>query len=139
VGVARFDRDHQQAVQLLQQIQGVLIRDRDRARAHHLMEQLFQQTRLHFAEEESALKESGYPDLDSHLAEHERLLAETAGLLKQFNLHTISDLAFPNFVAQWLIEHITGADQTYARWLRRSSPAPARAALAVMLDSPGSR
>jgi hemerythrin len=118
VGIAGFDKDHRQAVRLLNQIHFVLIKDRDRAYAYQLMQQLFQLTRIHFAEEEAALKESGYPYFESHLAEHERLLAETADLLKQFTLHTISDLAFPNFVAQWLIGHITGPDQKYSRWLR---------------------
>ncbi|MBK8792736.1 MAG: hemerythrin family protein [Holophaga sp.] len=119
VGVARFDQDHKRLADLLNRIHAALIQNRDRAQASQLMDELIQETRFHFFQEEAALKAASYPGLEAHAAEHQALLQEAADLHRQFQAGTISGLAFPNFLKNWFTTHIKESDRKYSAWLRR--------------------
>ena len=119
VGIVRFDEDHQRLADLLNQIHGALIQDRDRALASRLMTDLIQETRAHFFQEETALREAAYPELEAHLAEHGLLLQEAVSLFRQFQAGSISGMAFPTFLKNWLIAHIQVSDRKYSACLRR--------------------
>jgi len=119
VGIARFDEDHKHLTDLLNRIHGAVNEERDRNRAAKLMEQLIQEIRSHFHREEVALSEAGYPELESHVAEHHALLMEAKDLLRQFLAGTISGMAFPIFIKNWLIGHMKDSDRKYSACLRR--------------------
>ncbi|MDP2876294.1 MAG: bacteriohemerythrin [Holophaga sp.] len=119
VGIARFDQDHKRLTDILNRIHETLNEDRDRNRAAKLMEHLIQEIRSHFHQEEAALTEASYPDLENHMAEHQQLLEEANSLLRQFLAGTISGMAFPIFIKNWLIGHMKDSDRKYSACLRR--------------------
>lgn len=120
VGISRFDEDHKQLAKLVTRLHAALIERRDRAMAADLMGTVIQETRAHFHREEEAMEGAGYPGLEGHALEHERLLQEAADLLRQFNAGAISALAFPTFIKNWLIGHIRETDRKYAACLRQN-------------------
>ena len=120
VGIARFDEDHRQLAKLLTRLHTALIEKRDRAMAADLMGLVITETRAHFNREELALEEAGYPALEGHIIEHQRLLMEAGDLLRQFNAGAISAMAFPTFIKNWLVVHIRETDRKYAACLRQN-------------------
>jgi len=119
VGLSVFDREHKHLAALVSKVHATLKVDRDRVLAQKLMETLIQETRAHFVHEEKAMAEAGYPDLEAHAELHAALLKEAQDLLRQFLAGTLSSLALPQFLKNWLIPHIQGTDRKYSAALRR--------------------
>lgn len=119
VGVTRLDQEHKRLADLVNEIHTALVLNRGRIQAAKLMEQLIQETRFHFSQEETALKAADYPALEPHMAEHRLLLQEADELLRQFQAGSISGMAFPTFLKNWLIGHIRDSDRKYSATLRR--------------------
>jgi hemerythrin len=119
VGVQLFDQEHKELVLLVSQVHASLVKKRDRVRAQQLMETLIRETRAHFAHEEREMEAAGFPGREVHLAEHAVLLREAQDLLRQFLSGSLSAMALPNFLKNWLIPHIQGSDRKYAGTLRR--------------------
>lgn len=118
-GVSMFDQEHRQLAAMISQVHAALVQERDRAKARQLMERLIHETRAHFVHEETVMAEASVPDLEAHGAEHAALLQEAHDLLRQFHAGSISALALPIFLKNWLIRHIQGTDRKYAPVLRR--------------------
>jgi hemerythrin len=82
----------------------------------------------HFATEERAMWESGYPDLDAHWSLHLSFATELArrkaafrdGLAKGALL-----LELARWMDRWLVDHLLGADAEMARFVRGRAPAVA--------------
>ena len=119
IGVSLFDLEHERLAAIINEVHAVLTVDRDRPAAHLLMEKLIQQTREHFVHEERIMKETQFPDLEAHAAEHDALLNQAKELLRQFHEGRISALAFPAFLKSWLISHIQASDRKYAPAMKR--------------------
>lgn len=120
VGIARFDEDHRQLAKLLTRLHAALVDRRDRTAAAELMGLVIQEARAHFHREEAAMEEAGYPAMEAHIVEHQRLLLEAADLLRQFHAGAISALAFPTFIKNWLVGHIRETDRKYAPCMRQN-------------------
>jgi hemerythrin-like metal-binding protein len=92
----------------------------DRAQVLIDWEELVRFTREHFAREERALSEAGYPLLRVHAAEHQLVLAamkeEHAAVARDGDLQRLLD-----YVAQampaWFAHHVETTDGLAARWL----------------------
>lgn len=119
VGVGEFDHEHKRLAALMSEVHATLQLKHDRALALTLMENLITATRTHFAHEEQTLAEAGYPGLEAHAEEHQELIQQARDLMRQFKGGTISALALPTFLKNWLIPHIQGSDRKYAAHLRR--------------------
>lgn len=123
LGVPSLDEDHRHLATLINQVYFAVVRNHGRSEAFELMDQLLLEARQHFLKEEAALREAGYPVLEAHLAEHERLLQEAASLSRQFHDGRISGISFPAYLKKWLLDHIETSDRPFAAWLRsRSGP-----------------
>lgn len=84
------------------------------------LSELINFTKMHFATEEAYMTEYGYPECDSHRAEHEKLLRELAELEKQYYA---GDALLPFAIAldlkAWALRHISTHDKEMARFLNR--------------------
>lgn len=90
--------------------------------------ELVEAASAHFEYEEEMLEKRGYPRLADHRDEHRLLLDQLAGLAGE--LHngnkSISAETF-EFLCDWLVDHIVGADKDSAAHIRASAPLqPAR-------------
>jgi len=119
VGVAMFDGEHQHLTTLMARIHEAVQGGHDRHLALMLMEQLVQETRIHFAHEEEAMEKAHFPDLEAHVAEHRALIAQAQNLLRQFTIGATSATMFPSFLRDWLIPHMRDYDRKYSVTLRR--------------------
>lgn len=118
LGLPSMDQDHKRLAERMSEVHA-FIGTRDRVQALQALEALVQETRAHFRAEEDALAEAGYPELESHAAEHAALLHQVDDMLRQFKAGTLSALALPALLKPWLIAHIRNSDRKYAVMLKR--------------------
>jgi hemerythrin len=118
------NHDHREEARLLNELAEAIEALRAGRGDHEAVVQrfqvLFDHTREHFAREESAMQESGFPPYPVHKGEHERVLAELAGEGRTFGrtgdaerLWTYVSKAVP----AWFVNHIVTMDLMTARFV----------------------
>jgi hemerythrin-like metal-binding protein len=117
-GVDQFDREHHKIVELI----GVLfscVRDqRESSEMTKAIADLVEYTGYHFDNEEQAMEQAAYPDLDSHKEEHRKLKEQA--LEFQTMGQTVERekvREFYKFLREWLVDHIVGCDKKYGEFL----------------------
>ena len=119
IGVPTFDQEHERLAALIGNVHDALVDRHDRTQAVQFLETLIFETRAHFDHEERSMAEAGYKSLEAHVSEHEALIQDLQGLMRQFKGGNLSALALPAFLKNWLIPHIQHSDRQYAPILKR--------------------
>ena len=118
VKVASCDADHKKMSVLINRLHHAMAVGRGAGMVQSLANELAAYSRRHFAEEESMMARTKYPELASHRQEHQ----EFARRLEQIR----QDLAAGKFVSSvpvaaffngWFTSHITQTDQKYSAHL----------------------
>lgn len=119
VNIKTIDDQHQELVNILNRLfVAVSKREGDRAIAG-ILDALVSYTQTHFALEERLMRQAKYKDLEPHIAEHRKLLAELDQLAKKHMLEE-KPIYFEmlTFLKTWLKEHIQGVDTKYSAALQ---------------------
>ena len=82
--------------------------------------QMYRYTRVHFAHEESLMKRIGYPDLQSHVDQHNKLVAKLNEIAVQIADDTLDLQVWKTFLSGWLMEHIGTTDAKLADYVRKN-------------------
>lgn len=115
VNIKTIDDQHKELVNILNRLfVAVSRREGDKAIAG-ILDALVSYTQTHFALEERLMKQARYAELDAHMEEHRRLLAQMDGLVQK---HLLDDkpiyFEMLAFLKNWLKEHIQGVDTKYS-------------------------
>jgi len=122
LGIQEIDQQHLALAELLNRVAGRL-QETEESRASGevilpLVRRLLEETRQHFKDEESIMREHDYPELVDHHREHVMLLAELQEFIRdieegrrQFDLDSLTALK------HWLINHVIDGDMAFARYL----------------------
>ncbi len=121
VGIAEFDIEHLQLGGLSNLLYDAVQSDNVDSALDKVLDGLILHTRLHFSHEEKFMARWAYPGLARHAEEH-RLLTEA---IKRFrartDLHDVQRNVLAqqvaDFISSWLLDHISGMDSEYARFL----------------------
>ena len=90
-----------------------------------LLDELVAHTNLHFLSEQLAMKLHAYEAYESHLLEHERLLAEVQNLKRGLTEATPTEKqSLIEALRSWLIVHIQTTDKTLAEYLSTRTAQP---------------
>lgn len=113
VGIPSIDEEHQQILDLIQRLKEVRP-GRERGVAHDVLEELRDYAARHFHHEEQFFVSMGFPEAESHIAEHRALIRKVDQMLvdKQ-HLHR-ANLA--QVLNEWLVHHILEVDMEYAEY-----------------------
>lgn len=120
VGVRALDDQHGILMDTMNELRLALVHGSGRDKVSDLLGQLVEFTRMHFSSEERVLEQHGFPGLSAHRAEHRRLLGqieETAHRAQHSEELGMRQLL--NFLRDWYVGHIEGADQQYGPWLNQ--------------------
>ncbi len=115
VGSQVIDSEHKQLFDLIQKFYEGIKDNSPKERLEELILGLVNYTKTHFANEEKYMRSLNYPGIDAHIKLHENFVEQVNGYydrLKSGKL--ILSLEVTNFLKDWLIKHIKGADQQYA-------------------------
>jgi hemerythrin len=121
VNIKTIDNQHLELVNILNRLfVAVAKREGDKVIAG-ILDALISYTQTHFALEERLLRQAQYKDLEAHMEEHKKLLAQLDHLCKK---HLIEEKAIYfemlSFLKTWLKEHIQGVDTKYSAALQQA-------------------
>jgi len=84
VGVPAVDHEHQELIDLVNQLHETLGRGAEVAAVERVFGDLFRAISAHFALEERFMREHGYDQTTQHKADHERLLDELRDIMDDY-------------------------------------------------------
>lgn len=118
-GVAQFDNEHHMIVELIDAL-FTAIRDKNgKDIVVKACKDVVAYTGYHFDNEEKAMQSAGYPELEKHVAEHDRLKAEALKFQEIINANFPEGTSdFYRFLRDWLITHIQDCDKKYGPYLQ---------------------
>src|SRR6266542_6250044 len=76
LGIPTVDRDHQQFFEIINKLQYCVVLGKEQAVVRKSLGELIDYARDHFARQEQALDDVGYPHLPQHQGEHHHFLRE---------------------------------------------------------------
>ena len=123
IGIAEIDAQHKELFALLAMLEENVGKRYTFQAARDALNQLTSYATIHFAIEESLMRIHGYPDLQAHMAEHERFRQQ----LTEFQRHILdADIVakLHEFIDAWLIRHIDVSDRKYVPHLLSSKIDP---------------
>jgi hemerythrin len=123
VGVPEIDGQHQELFRRAERLI-VALRAGDRAEVGPLVSYLTEYVVAHFEAEERLMRATGYPDAESHRAEHARFRAdftEMAGRFEQNGPTALVALTLHNWLSDWLRRHVGSADRDLGRFVQRAA------------------
>ncbi len=118
VGIESIDLQHKNLLGLINSLQTAINYKTGEAFEREALDALVDYTKIHFSFEEGLMEQNGYPELTTHRAEHELMIASVEEVLKQYQQD--QDIAMQNainFLQDWLINHISGTDRQYSSFL----------------------
>jgi len=117
-GNSVIDGQHRQIISLANRTMDAVLGMESAALAR-AMDELLKHIQLHFQEEETLLREIGYPQAEMHGAVHQALLARVTGYFSQFTSKELPSAAFISFLLnEVVVGHIQSEDFRYFPWLK---------------------
>jgi hemerythrin len=117
VHVQRLDGQHKRLFEVLNELE-VAINTRSPRVVSSLVEELLDSVRAHFAAEEEVLRQTAYPGLERHRAEHQRFTTDLLDSKRKVDgglLVVSSELI--TYLQTWLRHHILSVDKGYCPYL----------------------
>ena len=119
IGIPEIDHQHQELFfRLARLLEGIT--GGDRAEVARLIDFLGDYVVKHFAAEERWMVESGFPELDSHKAEHDAFMQDYLRFsveLEGMGPTALVALRVNNWIAEWLRRHIMVRDAALGWYL----------------------
>ena len=111
---------HAEEVEQLNRIEALLDADAATEELSTALEALFDHTRVHFANEERLMRETGFPPYEMHKAEHDRALNEFQLVMMEWRNRKDNGILreyIGSTVPQWLHQHIATMDTVTANFI----------------------
>jgi len=116
-GIPEIDSQHSQLLKCLDDLREFVGGPYEFAAGFTAIQTLLDYTQEHFAFEEDLLTKCGYPSLDDHVSEHQKLIAEVRSQWERIE-HGDNDIArgVVDTIQRWIFEHINAEDVEYAKF-----------------------
>lgn len=120
-GIRIIDLQHQELVELINELDATLAGQSSLAMLRPLVLRLQQYVLFHFSHEEGLMQRQHIDPghLNAHFAEHKRFTDQVGDAIAALERSDTPDVAgLVEFLKAWLVQHIMGTDQTVAKLLR---------------------
>jgi hemerythrin len=118
VHVYQFDAQHKKLFSIINELADAMRVGKGDDVIRDVVSQLAVYTRTHFLQEEVAMRQTGYPELVSHQAQHNKLMTDVEQYKKNLDEgRRPNSVAVLNFLRKWLVDHIQKTDKKYSAHL----------------------
>jgi hemerythrin len=119
VHIPEIDTQHRRLFALAGELHTAMGQGKGKAVLEHLLSQLVDYTKVHFASEEKFMRQYRYPEAVAHKAQHDQFTAQVLDFQKKFSNGDIAlTVSLMVFLKNWLEGHIAGSDQKYSAHIR---------------------
>ena len=118
VGINSIDQQHKKLINLINQLQTAVKYSTGEEFEREALDELVSYTKTHFTYEEGMMEQNGYPDFESHKAQHVKMINKVEEVLAEYEKD--SDTAMEHalkYLSDWLINHINGTDKEYSQFM----------------------
>ncbi|MBI4664919.1 MAG: hemerythrin family protein [Nitrospinae bacterium] len=120
VGVRKFDDQHKKLFSLCDQLNNSVKEGKGRAVLGDILDELQEYTSKHFLAEEIDMLSQGYPDYETHKAEHDKLRLQVREFYNNYySGNMVLSENVMDFLSDWLKLHIAKTDKKYAPFFSR--------------------
>ncbi len=120
--IPAIDREHKKLVGLINELYEAMREGKGNEMLGSIIGNLSRYTVTHFKNEEKIFEKFGYPQADNHIRLHQLFVKKVADFEEKFNSNKLSlTLEVLDFLKTWLADHIKGADQSYAKYLKANN------------------
>lgn len=117
-GVRAMDNHHNILMDTVNELRLAAVRGSGREQVNEAMDRLIAFTRMHFRSEELLMEQHGFPGLEEHRAEHQRILAQILqSSHRAQHGQRMQMRPLLSFLREAYAEHIEGMDREYGPWL----------------------
>ena len=111
-GVAEVDHEHQELVDLINQLHEQIGADASREKVNGFLGEVFAKISAHFALEETVMRKHDYDEYLDHKADHEKLLDDLRDIMDDFEAGSDADYkkALGVAVRDWFVNHFKTKD-----------------------------
>ena len=121
VGVEKYDNTHKELFCMINDLADAMQLQKSKEAVGRVLNGLAEYTTSHFADEERSFSQTQYPEEALHKALHNKLLDQVAELIGRFVAgEPLIAQDVINFLQDWLVNHIKGADKRYTAHLNRN-------------------
>jgi hemerythrin len=121
VGVAEIDQQHQKLISIINDLDNAMAQKKGREVLRGVIQKLISYAQSHFKTEEEYFDQFGYEDSAAHKAQHVGFIKEISGFCEDyFSGKSGLSVSLMNFLGEWLVDHIKGADQKYVACFNRN-------------------
>jgi hemerythrin len=113
VGVAEFDEDHRQLIEIINALHDAFQNNTATKRLEEICDELITHTIVHFGHEEAQFE--NYPRAPLHRQMHKKLKQRIEDYRSEIG--TASAVESAKLITDWLAHHINGEDKTFGAWL----------------------
>ena len=120
VGVPEIDKEHQQFVARVNDVNKAIIEVQDKVAVERLMDLMLMEATHHFRHEQLLLEKWKYPEAKDHAKKHGKLISQLNRTIEEFREDDISFVwALKGLrIKQLLVEHLLQEDMKYKDFLR---------------------
>ena len=116
--VASMDLEHLRQLGLFNDLKAAVRSGAHDSLVYALLDELVEHTDLHFLSEQLAMKLHAYEASESHILEHQRLLAEVRNIKHSLTNKTAADKhSLIESLRRWLLIHIETSDKALVEYL----------------------
>jgi hemerythrin len=119
VGVSEIDKDHQQLINLLNELIQSIDDEKGNDEVEIVLEELLGYTSWHFRHEERLMQTYDFDGFLEHKNEHTALIEQASGLQDKLineGVNITADVL--DFLKDWLTKHILGTDMKLGQYLQ---------------------
>lgn len=118
IGFAPLDSEHEAQVRLLDAFENAVRRGLDESVLDSLLQQFIDHTNVHFLSEQLLMRLHAYEAYESHLQEHDELMAEVRKLQASYALGGSANTErLIDALRRWLFVHIHTTDSVLGEYL----------------------
>lgn len=115
VHVQQFDAQHRKLFDVINELADAMRIGKGEDVIRDVVGKLAVYTRTHFLQEETAMRQTGYPAFEAHQAQHNQLMADVEKYKAELDGgHKPNTIAVLGFLQKWLVEHIQKSDKAYS-------------------------
>jgi len=124
VGIKTVDSQHKELFKRINNLVRAIKEHRCKSEIDGMLKFLDDYARVHFAEEEKHMKETGYPGIEEQREQHKKYLESLAELKAEASLPRIKCSSYDlsattnQVVVVWIVDHILKTDMKFGDYLR---------------------
>lgn len=116
-GVESIDLQHRRLLDLLNDVHGVMVENRDMSELDDIFKKLMEYTDFHFRHEEELFEKYYFPFAPEHRREHARIKKDVMARFDKYREGKEELMDLLAFLVDWLQDHIKGVDRSFGDFI----------------------